>query len=52
MLICDKQRHGTGWEGLQNLTFHARSMQYLQHGSSAMDLREYPHDLAPHQVAA
>lgn len=46
ILICDKQRHGNGWEGLQNLTFHRRSMQYIERGSSAMDLRVYPHDFA------
>jgi len=44
MLICDKQRHGTGWEGLQNLTYHARSKQYVQSGSSAIDMSTYPHD--------
>ena len=44
VLICDKQRHGTGWEGLQNLTYHGRSMQYLERGSHAMQLRTYPHD--------
>lgn len=44
MLILDKQRHGTGWEGLQNLNYHQRSMQYLQAGSSAMDMSSFPHD--------
>ncbi len=46
MLICDKQRHGTGWEGLQNLTYHQRSQQYVQSGSSAMCLSNYPHEAA------
>lgn len=43
VLICDKQRHGTGWEGLQNLTYHQRSMQYIERGSSAMHMADYPH---------
>jgi twinkle protein len=43
MLICDKQRHGTGWEGALNLFFHQRSMQYLQVGTSAMNLAVWPH---------
>lgn len=43
VLICDKQRHGTGWEGLLNLQFHQRSMQYVESGSSALDMRCYPH---------
>lgn len=44
VLICDKQRHGTGWEGLQNLSYHGRSMQYLERGTHAMLMRQYPHD--------
>lgn len=44
VLICDKQRHGTGWEGLQNLTYHQRSQQYVERGSSAMEMAEYPHN--------
>lgn len=44
MLILDKQRHGTGWEGLQNLNYHARSQQYLERGYGAMCMAEYPHD--------
>lgn len=43
MLICDKQRHGTGWEGALTLGYHQRSQQYLQSGSSALDLSRYPH---------
>lgn len=43
VLICDKQRHGTGWEGWQNLTYHNRSLQYIERGSSAMHMRDYPH---------
>jgi twinkle protein len=43
VLICDKQRHGTGWEGLLNLTYHQRSMQYVERGTHAMQMREYPH---------
>lgn len=46
VLICDKQRHGTGWEGLQNLEFHQRSKQYIERGFAAMDLRSFPHALA------
>jgi twinkle protein len=38
LLICDKQRHGTGWEGQLSLTYHQRSQQYTQGGSSAMRL--------------
>ena len=45
MLIVDKQRHGTGWEGVLNLTFHSRSMQYIETGSSAMDMSVFPHPL-------
>lgn len=43
LFICDKQRHGTGWEGLQSLNFHWASQQYLEHGSHAMDMSAYPH---------
>lgn len=43
VLICDKQRHGTGWEGVQNLNFHYASQQYIEHGYCAMDLSVYPH---------
>ena len=43
MLIVDKQRHGSSWEGVQNLTFHQRSQQYLERGTSAMDLSAFPH---------
>jgi len=45
VFMCDKQRHGTGWEGVLNLTYHQRSLQYVEGGSSALDLRRYPHDL-------
>lgn len=45
LLICDKQRHGTGWEGVLNLTYHQRSLQYLESGFAAMDLSTYPHAL-------
>lgn len=41
--ICDKQRHGTGWEGSINLTYHQRSQQYIEYGASAIDMRVYPH---------
>jgi len=40
--ICDKQRHGTGWEGVMNLTYHHRSQQYIEHGTNAMDMRSHP----------
>lgn len=36
MLICDKQRHGTGWEGVLNLNYHGRSQQYIDRGYEAM----------------
>jgi twinkle protein len=36
MLICDKQRHGSGWEGVINLNYHQRSQQYTDHGYEAM----------------
>lgn len=39
VLICDKQRHGTGWEGLLNLNYHQRSMQYIAGGYDAMHMR-------------
>lgn len=29
LLICDKQRHGTGWEGQFDLYFHYMSNQYV-----------------------
>jgi twinkle protein len=29
MLIVDKQRNGTGWEGYIGLWHHAQSMQFL-----------------------
>lgn len=38
VFIVDKQRHGTGWEGQINLTYHQRSQQYTEGGSSAMRL--------------
>lgn len=40
IFICDKQRHGTGWEGQLNLTYHQRSQQYIEGGSSAMRMAE------------
>jgi twinkle protein len=43
MIIIDKQRHGSGWEGVQNMTFHQRSNQYIEAGSTAMDLSHFPH---------
>jgi twinkle protein len=46
LLICDKQRHGTGWEGPQNLNFHWTSQQYIESGSHAIDMQAYPHGLA------
>jgi twinkle protein len=49
--ICDKQRHGTGWEGSLNLTYHQRSMQYIEYGSSAIDMRQYPHEAGLRGVA-
>lgn len=51
VLICDKQRHGTGWEGLLNLNYHQRSTQYIQSGNSAIHMAAYPHDYA-HRAAA
>jgi twinkle protein len=45
VLICDKQRHGTGWEGVQNLVYHQRSLQYLQAGTHAMNMATWPHEL-------
>lgn len=42
VLICDKQRHGTGWEGIHNLRYHQRSQQYLDTGHSAMDMSQMP----------
>lgn len=53
MFICDKQRHGTGWEGLQNLWFHAGSMQYLgANGYHALDMTRYPHAQAYRRAEA
>ena len=42
-LMVDKQRHGTGWEGLLNLIYHQRSLQYLETGSWALDMATFPH---------
>lgn len=42
-IICDKQRHGSGWEGSMNLSYHQRSQQYIEFGSSALDMSTYPH---------
>lgn len=50
VLICDKQRHGTGWEGVLNLNFHQRSMQYLESGSCPVELSVYPHLLRSERV--
>ncbi len=43
VLMIDKQRHGTGWEGTVNLMFHVRSQQYIEGGCIAMNMRTYPH---------
>jgi twinkle protein len=43
VLICDKQRHGTGWEGQQNLGYHQASQQYIERGYCAMDMSSFPH---------
>lgn len=43
VFICDKQRHGTGWEGVKNLYYHYASQQYIEHGACAMDMTRYPH---------
>lgn len=52
VLICDKQRHGTGWEGLTNLAYHSRSQQYLDNGNAALSMATYPHGLHCEQEAA
>ena len=44
MLICDKQRHGTGWEGMQSLSYLNRSMQYVERGYMAVDMSTFPHE--------
>ena len=46
MLICDKQRHGTGWEGMQSLSYLHRSMQYVERGYVAADMAVFPHNIA------
>lgn len=51
MLIVDKQRHGTGWEGSQNLNYHQRSQQYVESGAQALDLRTYPHRWGQREAA-
>lgn len=43
VLICDKQRHGSGWEGILNLNCHFASQQYIEFGYQAMDMSFYPH---------
>jgi twinkle protein len=43
ILIVDKQRHGSGWEGSLKLTYHQRSLQYLESGSCAMSMAVFPH---------
>ena len=45
VLICDKQRHGTGWEGIQSLNYLPPSQQYVERGHSALHLAGYPHEL-------
>ncbi len=42
VLICDKQRHGTGWEGIHSLRYHQRSQQYIDIGHAAMDMSQTP----------
>jgi twinkle protein len=42
MLICDGQRHGTGWEGVLNLRYHSRSQQYIDTGYEALNLAAHP----------
>lgn len=42
ILICDKQRHGTGWEGIQPLRYHQRSQQYIEKGNYSMNMSEIP----------
>lgn len=32
VFLCDKQRHGTGWEGVKNLSFHRQSQQFIEFG--------------------
>lgn len=50
-LIVDKQRHGSGWEGLLSLAYHQRSLQYLDYGNEAMALATYPHGFAHREAA-
>ena len=52
MLIVDKQRHGSGWEGVLNLNYHQRSCQYIEHGSHAMDMANFPHGFSDERAAA
>lgn len=43
ILICDKQRHGTGWEGRARLWFSPESVQYRDSQTdSKMQLRSAP----------
>lgn len=43
LIICDKQRHGTGWEGALKLNYHHRSQQYTAGGQSALNMMGWPH---------
>jgi twinkle protein len=44
LLLIDKQRNGTGWEGRIALAFHHASTQFIESSeSAAMDLREFRH---------
>ena len=45
MLICDKQRHGAGWEGLQSLSYLNRSMQYVERGYAPIEMCVFPHEI-------
>lgn len=50
-LIVDKQRHGSGWEGMLSLAYHQRSQQYIDYGHEAMALATYPHGFAQREAA-
>lgn len=43
LVICKKQRHGTGWEGPIKLWFDKPSMQYVGAPGCLLDMAKWPH---------
>lgn len=43
LVICKKQRNGTGWEGPIKLWFHKPSMQYVGSPNALLNMAPWPH---------